>query len=134
MAFDRPIEADLADDHGEGLLSSILRATVWLLGGDQSQQNEKHNGLEKAVVTSADDDGGESEDDDDDDDDDAAASEWVRMPSFPDGRPRPARLPRPFPPRPEEPSGWGSRPMASVPPPRTRSRMAMATVEWGVTA
>mmetsp|Transcript_15441 Transcript_15441/g.30797 ORF Transcript_15441/g.30797 Transcript_15441/m.30797 type:complete len:202 (-) Transcript_15441:50-655(-) len=69
MAFDRPIEADLADDHGEGLLSSILRATVWLLGGDQSQQNEKHNGLEKAVVTSADDDGGESEDDDDDDDD-----------------------------------------------------------------
>jgi len=74
MAFDRPIEADLADDHGEGLLSSILRATVWLLGGDQSQQNEKHNGLEKAVVTSADDDGGESEDDDEDDDDDDDAN------------------------------------------------------------
>ncbi len=78
MAFDRPIQADLADDSGEGLLSSILRATVWLLGGDQSQKDQENDSLRKVALTSADDDEDKNEGNDDDDDDCDNENESVR--------------------------------------------------------
>ena len=46
MAFDRPIEADQVDDLG--LMSSLIRPIVWLLGGSHDEEAEGEEKLKEA--------------------------------------------------------------------------------------